>query len=213
VLEDVLAKIQVLNLSRKKVGDLELDPSVFGAPIRKRLFYETVKQSLASRRRGTHSTKTRHFVSGGGRKPFRQKGTGRARQGTSRSPLMPGGAIVFGPQPRSYAYKVPRKLRQAALRSALSLRATEGKLMILDQIEIEKIKTRALLDSLEKLGLHKALIVIDGRDEKLEKSARNLQGFKVVRTSGMTLVDVLRHAELVLTRPAYEQLVKGLQLP
>jgi large subunit ribosomal protein L4 len=208
-----LAKVQVLSLSKKKVGDLELDSNVFEAPVRKRLFYEAVKQSLASRRRGTHSTKTRHFVSGGGRKPFRQKGTGRARQGTSRSPLMPGGAVVFGPLPRSYAYKVPRKVRQAALRSALSLRAKEQKLLILDQIEMEEIKTRALLESLKVLGLNKALIVIDGRNEKFEKSARNLRHFKVVQASGMTLFDVLRHDELVLTRSAYDQIVKGLQAP
>jgi large subunit ribosomal protein L4 len=208
-----LAKVQVLSLSNKKVGDLELDSNVFEAPVRKRLFYEAIKQSLASRRRGTHSTKTRHFVSGGGRKPFRQKGTGRARQGTSRSPLMPGGATVFGPLPRSYAYKVPRKVRRAALRSALSLRAKEQKLLVLDQVETEEIKTRALLESLKDLGLSKALIVIEGKHEKFEKSARNLQHFKVVQASGMTLFDVLRHDELVLTRPAYDQIVKGLQAP
>jgi len=205
-----LARVEVLDLSKKKVADLELDAAVFEAPIKKRLFYEVVKQHLASRRRGTHSTKTRAFVSGGGKKPFRQKGTGRARQGTSRSPLMPGGAKIFGPLPREYDYKVPRKVRQSAMRAALSLRAKEGKLLIVDGFALEAIKTQALLDSLRGLGLSKALIVLDQRDEKIEKSARNLQHFKVVQTSGMTLFDVLRYDELLLTRPAYDRLVSQL---
>ncbi len=205
-----MARVEVLDLSKKKVADLELDAAVFEAPIKKRLFYEVVKQHLASRRRGTHSTKTRAFVSGGGKKPFRQKGTGRARQGTSRSPLMPGGAKIFGPLPREYDYKVPRKVRQSAMRAALSLRAKEGKLLIVDGFALEAIKTQALLDSLRGLGLSKALIVLDQRDEKIEKSARNLQHFKVVQTSGMTLFDVLRYDELLLTRPAYDRLVSQL---
>ncbi len=205
-----MATVSVLDLSKKKVADLDLDAAVFEAPIKKRLFYEVVKSHLASRRRGTHSTKTRGFVSGGGKKPFRQKGTGRARQGTSRSPLMPGGAKIFGPLPRDYDYKVPRKVRQSAMRAALSLRAKEGKLVIVDRIALEAIKTRALLDSLRRLGLSKALIVVDERDEKLDKSARNLQHFKVVQTSGMTLFDVLRYDQLLLTRPAYDRLVRQL---
>lgn len=205
-----MARVEVLDLSKKKVADLELDAAVFEAPIKKRLFYEVVKQHLASRRRGTHSTKTRAFVSGGGKKPFRQKGTGRARQGTNRSPLMPGGAKIFGPLPREYDYKVPRKVRQSAMRAALSLRAKEGKLLIVDGFALEAIKTQALLDSLRGLGLSKALIVLDQRDEKIEKSARNLQHFKVVQTSGMTLFDVLRYDELLLTRPAYDRLVSQL---
>ncbi len=201
----------MLSLDKKKVADLELDSSVFEAPIRQRLFYTAVKRAQASRRRGTHSTKTRHFVSGGGKKPFRQKGTGRARQGTSRSPLMPGGATVFGPLPRSYTYSLPRKVRRAAMRAALSLKAKEGRLRIIDNLDLAEIRTGALLDSLKKLELSKALIVIDGQNEKLEKSARNLQHFKVVQTSGMTLMDVLRYNELVMTRPAYDRIVAGLQ--
>jgi large subunit ribosomal protein L4 len=206
-----LPKIQVLNTQKKKVADLDLESSVFEAPIKQHLFYEAVKRSLAARRRGTHATKTRHFVSGGGRKPFRQKGTGRARQGTNRSPLMVGGATVFGPQPRSYSYSLSRKVRQGAMRSALSLKAKEGKLLVLDQIELAEIRTRTLLDTLKGLDLHKALIVIEGENENLEKSARNLQHFKVVKTSGMTLFDMLRYDELVLTRPAYDHLVNRLQ--
>lgn len=203
--------VQVLNIQKKRVADLELEPSVFDVPIRKSLFYEVVKRSLAARRRGTHATKTRHFVSGGGKKPFRQKGTGRARQGTNRSPLMPGGATVFGPLPRSYRYGLPRKVRRSAMRSALSLKAKEGKLVLLDQIELEGIKTRVLLDTLKGLALHKALIVIDAPNDNLEKSARNLRDFKVVKASGMTLFDVLRYDELVLTRPAYDLIVTRLQ--
>lgn len=206
-----MATVPVKTLGKKKAEDLELDATVFGAPVKKRLFYEVVKQHLAARRRGTHATKTRAFVSGGGKKPFRQKGTGRARQGSSRSPLMPGGATVFGPQPRKYDYKVPRKVRQAAMRAALSLRAKEGKLVVVDELALPGIKTRDLLDALRKLELTRALVVIAERNENVEKSARNLQDFKVVSSSGMTLFDLLRYDEVLLTRPAYDQIVSRLQ--
>ena len=206
-----MATVPVKSFSNEKVGDLELDARVFEAPVKKRLFYEVVKSHLASRRRGTHATKTRAFVSGGGKKPFRQKGTGRARQGSSRSPLMPGGATVFGPQPRSYAYQVPRKVRQAALRAALSLRQKEGKLVVVDRIELPEIKTRALVEALRGLDLSRALIVTGDRNENLEKSARNLKDFKVVSSSGMTLFDLLRFEQVLLTRPAYDQIVGRLQ--
>ena len=206
-----MATVPVKSLLNEKVGDLDLDAGVFEAPVKKRLFYEVVKSHLASRRRGTHSTKTRAFVSGGGKKPFKQKGTGRARQGSSRSPLMPGGATVFGPLPRTYDYKVPRKVRQAALRAALSLRTREGKLVVVDRIELPEIRTRALLDALRGLELNRALIVTDGKNENLEKSARNLRDFKVVPASGMTLFDLLRFDQVLLTRPAYEQIVSRLQ--
>lgn len=206
-----MATVPVKSLLNEKVGDLDLDAGVFEAPVKKRLFYEAVKGHLASRRRGTHSTKTRAFVSGGGKKPFKQKGTGRARQGSSRSPLMPGGATVFGPLPRTYDYKVPRKVRQAALRAALSLRTREGKLVVVDRIELPEIRTRALLDALRGLELNRALIVTDGKNENLEKSARNLRDFKVVPASGMTLFDLLRFDQVLLTRPAYEQIVSRLQ--
>ncbi len=206
-----MATVPVKSISNKKVGDLELDARVFEAPVKKRLFYEAVKSHLASRRRGTHSTKTRAFVSGGGKKPFRQKGTGRARQGSSRSPLMPGGATVFGPLPRDYHYQVPRKVRRAALRAALSLRRSEGKLVVVDSIELPEIKTRALLEALRALDLSRALIVIGERNEILEKSARNLMDFKVVPSSGMTLFDLLRFEQVLLTRPAYDQIVGRLQ--
>ena len=206
-----MATVPVKSLLNEKVGDLDLDAGVFEAPVKKRLFYEAVKSHLASRRRGTHSTKTRAFVSGGGKKPFKQKGTGRARQGSSCSPLMPGGATVFGPLPRTYGYKVPRKVRQAALRAALSLRTREGRLVVVDRIELPEIRTRALLDALRGLELNRALIVTDGKNENLEKSARNLRDFKVVPASGMTLFDLLRFDQVLLTRPAYEQIVSRLQ--
>ena len=205
-----MASLPVKSLDGKKAGELELDDAVFGAPVKKRLFYEVVKSHLAARRRGTHSTKTRAFVSGGGKKPFRQKGTGRARQGSSRSPLMPGGATVFGPLPRTYDYKVPRKVRQAAMRAALSLRHKEGKLVVVEDLALPRIRTRALLDGLRKLDLRRALIVIDGHNENLEKSARNLRDFKVVTHSGLTLFDLLRYEEVLLTRPAYDLIVSRL---
>jgi large subunit ribosomal protein L4 len=187
-----------------KAGQVSLDPVVFEAPVRPHLFHAEVRRQLALRRAGTHSTKSRAFVSGGGVKPYRQKGTGRARQGTIRAPQWAGGGVVFGPVPRGYSHRLPKKVRRAALRGAVSLRCGEGALLVVDDLAIGEFKTKRVREILEHLGLGGAsvLFVIADADPHFEKSAGNLPGVAVVRAAGLNVYDVLRHEKLVLTREA-----------
>jgi len=207
-----MAQIDLYNLSREKVGEVELKDEVFNGPVKPHLFYEVVKWQLAKRRRGTASTKTRAEVSGGGRKPWRQKGLGRARAGSIRSPLWRGGGVVFGPKPRDYSYPLPKKVRKAALRSALSLRYKEGKLILLDGLELPQIKTKLFVEAMEKLGLkgEKVLIVTDGKDEILEKSARNVPWAKVLRCEGLNVYDVLNYHHLLILKSALPKIEERL---
>ena len=207
-----MAQIDLYNLSREKVGEVELKDEVFNGPVKPHLFYEVVKWQLAKRRRGTASTKTRAEVSGGGRKPWRQKGLGRARAGSIRSPLWRGGGVVFGPKPRDYSYPLPKKVRKAALRSALSLRYKEGKLILLDGLELPQIKTKLFVEAMEKLGLkgEKVLIVTDGKDEVLERSARNVPWAKVLRCEGLNVYDVLNYRHLLILRSALPKIEERL---
>ena len=207
-----MAQIDLYNLSREKVGEVELKDEVFNGPVKPHLFYEVVKWQLAKRRRGTASTKTRAEVSGGGRKPWRQKGLGRARAGSIRSPLWRGGGVVFGPKPRDYSYPLPKKVRKAALRSALSLRYKEGKLTILDGFDLGQIKTKLFVEAMEKLGLkgEKVLIVTDGKDEILEKSARNVPWAKVLRCEGLNVYDVLNYHHLLILKSALPKIEERL---
>ena len=188
----------------KGAGTVELDATVFEAPVKPHLFHAEVRRQLARRRAGTHSTKNRGMVSGGGSKPYRQKGTGRARQGSIRSPQWAGGGIVFGPVPRSYEHDLPKKVRRAALRGAISLRRQEGALLVVDRFELTEFRTRRVLEMLRELGLDGAsvLVVVDGPRPQLEKSARNLPRVDVIRAEGLNVYDVLRHEKLVLTREA-----------
>jgi large subunit ribosomal protein L4 len=196
--------IDVVTLGNAKAGTVELPAAVFDAPLRPHLFHAEVRRQLASRRAGTHATKNRHAVSGGGSKPWRQKGTGRARQGSIRSPQWAGGGVVFGPVPRSHEHTLPKKVRRAALRSALSQRAREGALTVVEALELEEIKTRRMAELLKGLGLgeHGVLIVIEAPNPKVERSARNLPGVSVLRAEGLNVYDVLRHPRLLLTRAA-----------
>ena len=207
-----MAQIDLYNLSREKVGEVELRDEVFNGPVKPHLFYEVVKWQLARRRRGTASTKTRAEVSGGGRKPWRQKGLGRARAGSIRSPLWRGGGVVFGPKPRDYSYPLPKKVRRAALRSALSLRYKEGKLTVLDGFDLGQIKTKLFVEAMEKLGLkgEKVLIVTDGKDEVLERSARNVPWAKVLRCEGLNVYDVLNYRHLLILRSALPKIEERL---
>ncbi len=207
-----MAQIDLYNLSREKVGEVELKDEVFNGPVKPHLFYEVVKWQLAKRRRGTASTKTRAEVSGGGRKPWRQKGLGRARAGSIRSPLWRGGGVVFGPKPRDYSYPLPKKVRKAALRSALSLRYKEGKLILLDGFDLPQIKTKLFVEAMEKLGLkgEKVLIVTDGKDEVLEKSARNVPWAKVLRCEGLNVYDVLNYHHLLILKSALPKIEERL---
>ena len=187
-----------------RAGSVELDPVVFEAKVKPHLFHAEVRRQLAKRRAGTHSTKNRAFVSGGGIKPWRQKGTGRARQGSIRAPQWAGGGVVFGPVPRSYEHDLPKKMRRAALRSALSLRLQEGALTVVEALALEAPRTRLLLDALRGLGLADAsvLVVIGDADPSLELAARNLPRVDVLRAVGLNVYDVLRHDRLVVTQDA-----------
>lgn len=197
-----MATIDVVTDENGKAGTVELDPTVFEAPVKPHLFHAEVRRQLAARRRGTHGTKNRAAVSGGGSKPWRQKGTGRARQGTSRAPQWKGGGAVFGPVPRGYDHAVPKKVRRAALRGALSVRFGEGAVTVVESVELGEYKTRRVVDLLTALGLaqESVLIVIDAADVQLEKSARNLPGVTVLRAAGLNVYDVLRHSRLLMTK-------------
>jgi large subunit ribosomal protein L4 len=202
-----MASLDVVGADAQKRGSVELDPVVFEAVVKPHLFHAEVTRQLALRHRGTHSTKNRSAVSGGGVKPWRQKGTGRARQGSIRSPQWAGGGAVFGPVPRDYATKLPKKMRRQALRCALSLRVKEGALTVLDAFDVPEYKTRRVVEVLAALGLagRSTLIVIDGPDARAEMSARNLPRVQVLRAEGLNVYDVLRHERLVLTRAALER--------
>jgi large subunit ribosomal protein L4 len=196
--------IPVYNASREKVGEVSLADSVFGAEVKEHLFYAVVRYQMAARRAGTHSTKGRAEVSGGGKKPWKQKGTGRARQGTIRAPQWRGGGVVFGPKPRSHAFKLNKKVRRSALCGALSRRVQEDALIVLDKLELPEIKTRQVVDFMNRFDLGKTLIVVGSHDETLERSARNLEGVKVLLADGLNVYDVLNHKNVVFTRPAVD---------
>lgn len=203
--------IHVYNLQHEKVGTLELSDTVFGAPVKEHLFYDVVRYQLAARRAGTHAVKGRAQVSGGGRKPWRQKGTGRARQGSSRSPHWRGGGVVFGPHPRSHAIDLPKKVRRAALRSALSRRCDEQALWVVDSFTLPEIKTRHVVDMMKNFELDDMLLVLTQKDEVVLKSARNLQKVTVLPVEGLNVYDVLRHRNLVVTADAADHIVARLE--
>lgn len=198
-------KVPVLTQTKESSGEIELPTGVFDGPVRRHLLYEVVKMQNANRRAGTASVKTRATVSGGGKKPWRQKGTGRARAGTIRSPLWPGGAIVHGPQPRSYAYRMPSSARRAALRSALALKLKEGNLVVLDNLDVEP-KTKVVATMLGKLGLDSVLFVTEGENANLERATRNIPRVKTLRAEGANVYDILRYRHLVVTREAISAL-------
>jgi large subunit ribosomal protein L4 len=204
-----MAKIEIKNLDGKGVGSIELDDAVFGVEVNEHLLWEAVKMQRAKRRAGTHSTKRRSEVRGGGKKPYKQKGTGNARQGSLRAPHYVGGGRVFAPKPRDYEYTMPKKAFAGALRSALSLRTKEQKLVVVDNFALEAIKTKRVVAALEALGATSVLIV-DGENEKLARSVNNLPKAKFLRADGLNVYDVLDHETLILTRPTVEAITKRL---
>jgi large subunit ribosomal protein L4 len=204
-------KIDVVDLSGAKVGTVELDDGVFAAEVKEHVLWEVVKAQRASRRAGTHSTKTQADVQGGGKKPWRQKGTGRARQGSTRAAQWVGGGTVFGPHPRDYSYDVPKKVRQVALRAALSLRVREQKLLVVRDFTLDEIKTKRVAAALKALGTAKALIVDGKSNEKLSRSTRNLPNAKFLPHEGLNVYDILRYDALVMTQPAAEALSQRLR--
>jgi len=199
-------RVPLRTQANETAGEIDLVSSVFGGPVRRHLLYEVIKMQRANRRAGTASTKTRGLTRGGGTKPWRQKGTGRARAGSIRSPLWVGGTTVFGPQPRDYAYRMPGSARRSALRSALALKVREGRLIVLDEIRIEPPKTKVVASLMDVLGVENGLIVTGSKNEPLERGARNLPHVKVLRAEGANVYDILRHRHLIVTRDAVEVL-------
>lgn len=197
-----MPKVSVVNMKGEQVGEIDLNEQVFAAAIRPDLMHDVVLSYLAGRRSGTHKVKSRSEVAGGGRKPWRQKGTGRARQGSTRSPQWKGGGVVFGPTPRSYATKVNKKVRRLALYSALSNKVDEGKLIVLDKLEVPEIKTKHMAALLQNLNLSRALVVDADRQDNAWLSSRNLQKMNYVSADALNVYDLVRHDHVVLTRDA-----------
>ncbi|MGX1266494.1 large subunit ribosomal protein L4 [Rossellomorea marisflavi] len=201
-----MPKVALFNQSGSKVGDIELNESVFGIEPNKQVLFEAVLMQRASLRQGNHKVKNRSEVRGGGRKPWRQKGTGRARQGSIRSPQWRGGGAVFGPVPRSYSYKLPKKVRRLAIKSALSTKVVEENILVLEALSFDAPKTKEFASVLKGLSINaKTLVVTDGLDENVALSARNIPGVTVVTASGISVLDVLGHDKLVMTKSAVEK--------
>ena len=200
--------VDVLNIDAQKVSEIALRDDIFAVEPKPHLLHFVLRYQLAAKRIGTASTKTRSEVRATGRKPWRQKGTGRSRAGTRSSPLWRGGGVVFGPKPRDYGFRVPKKMRKAAVRSALSLKLNEDKLLILDRFDLPEIRTKGFVTHKERLKLGNALIVVIGENANLQKSARNVRGIKVLKTEGLNLFDILRHDQLVLTKDAIDHIVR-----
>jgi large subunit ribosomal protein L4 len=193
-------QIDVVNIEGQKVGQMEIADEVFATKVKEPLLWEAVKAQQAAKRAGTHSTKTRMHVRGGGRKPYRQKGTGNARQGSTRSPNFVGGGVVFGPHPRSYEYTLPKKIKKAALASALSLRAQEKKLIVVDKLTLEAPKSKRMVGVLKALGLTSALIIDSKGNLNLTKSIRNLPKHACLPPEGLNVYDILNHGGLVIVK-------------
>lgn len=201
-----MPKVAVYNVSGAQVGEIELSDAVFGIEPNKHVLHDAVVMQQASLRQGTHDTKGRSEVRGGGRKPWKQKGTGRARQGSIRAPQWKGGGIVFGPTPRSYAYKLPRKVRRLAIKSALSSKVIANEIIVLDQLALAQPKTKEFANILNNLKVErKALVVASQFDDNVALSARNIPGVKFVSAEGINVLDVLVHDKLIITKDAVQK--------
>jgi large subunit ribosomal protein L4 len=196
-----MTKLAVYDIGNQKVNDIELDDQIFKARTNPALFYNVVRMNLASQRKGSAATKNRALVRGGGVKPWRQKGTGRARAGSRRSPLWRGGGTIFGPMPKDYAFSLPKKERRAALRAALSLKLQEEKLILLDDFPLNGFKTKQVLEVLKRFNVENALIVTSERNIFLERSTRNISRVEVLRADELNVYDILNHEHLILLSP------------
>lgn len=203
-----MPKVSVYNMTGAQTGEIELKDDVFGVEVNEAVMHQAVVMQLANRRLGTASTKTRGLVRGGGRKPWRQKGTGRARSGSTRSPIWVGGGTVFGPLPRSYAFSMPRKARRLAIKSALSAKVKAGELLVMEDIAIAEPKTKTVVNMLDslKVGDDKALIIVAAIDENVEKSSRNIPGVKSITSLGLNVYDILYHDKVLITKDAVSKI-------
>ncbi|MDD6798100.1 MAG: 50S ribosomal protein L4 [Clostridia bacterium] len=197
-----MANVSVYNIEGKEVGSLELNDAVFGVEINEHLVHMAVVQQLANNRQGTQKAKTRSEVSGGGRKPWRQKGTGHARQGSTRAPQWTGGGVVFAPTPRDYSFKMNKKEKRAALKSALTSKVVDKKIVVLDEIKFEEIKTKNFVNVMKNLNVDKALMVINDNDSNVILSARNIPDVKVSQPNTINVYDILKYDTLVVTKDA-----------
>ena len=201
-----MANVSVYNIEGKEVGSIELNDAVFGVEVNEHLVHMAVVNQLANNRQGTQSAKTRSEVSGGGRKPWRQKGTGHARQGSTRAPQWTGGGIVFAPKPRDYSFKMNKKEKRIALLSALSSKVAESKIVVLDEFKLDEIKTKKFVEVMNNLKVENALVVLEGENKNVVLSGRNIPSVKVTATNEINTYDVLKYTTLVVTKDAVEKL-------
>ena len=197
-----MAKVSVYNMEGNQVGDIELNDAVFGVEVNNHLVHMAVVNQLANNRQGTQSAKTRSEVSGGGRKPWKQKGTGHARQGSTRSPQWTGGGIVFAPKPRDYSFKMNKKEKQLALKSALTSRVLENKFIVVDEIKLEEAKTKKFAEALNNLKVSKALVVLNENDANVVRSAKNIPTVKTALTNTINVFDILKYDTVVIDKAA-----------
>ena len=205
-----MAVTELKNIKNEKVGEVELNDSVVGVDVNTHLLHDIVHMQLANRRSGTACTKTRVEVRGSNAKPWRQKGTGRARAGTRKSPIWRGGGVSFGPKPRDYSYKLPKKMRKLGLRMAISTRFKEESLVVLDEFQMPEIKTKNFVEVMKTLDIDNALIVTADADDNLVKSSRNVPGFKVLPIMGLNVYDILLHHKIILMQPCISRLEERL---
>jgi large subunit ribosomal protein L4 len=202
--------VNIYNTKNEKVGEIGLNPQIFNVEVKEHLLHDVVRMQLAARRAGNACTKTRVEVSGGGSKPWRQKGTGRARSGSKRSPVWRGGGVTFGPKPRDYAFKLNRKVKKQALAMAMSARLQEGNLVVLDAFQMDAIKTKDFMQVMNLMQLDNCIIVTNENNDNLHKSSRNVNGYKILSIDGLNVYDVLLHKKLVLVQPVIDCLEKRL---
>ncbi len=205
-----MSTVKIVNTKNESVGEIELRDDLFNREVKEYILHDVVRMQRAARRAGNACTKTRVDVRGGGAKPWRQKGTGRARSGTRTSPIWRGGGVAFGPKPRDYSFKLNRKVKQQAIAMAMSARQQEGNLIVIDQFSMDAIKTKDFVGIMKVLDVENALIVADGGNEELNKSSRNANGYKVLPAEGLNVYDILLHKKLILVQPVIDSLEKRL---
>lgn len=200
-----MPKVALYNMDAQQVGEIELSDAVFGVEVNAEAMHQVVKMQLANKRQGTQSALTRAEVSGGGIKPYRQKGTGRARQGSTRSPQWTHGGIVFAPKPRDYSYSVPKKIKRIALKSALSSKVADNEIIVVEELNMEAPKTKAIVDMLKKFEAKKTLIVTSEANEVIYKSARNIAGVQVLPVNNLNVYDILKYEKFIITKDAAQK--------
>ncbi len=205
-----MSTVKIVNTRNESVGEIELRDDLFNRKVKEYILHDVVRMQRAARRGGNASTKTRVEVRGGGAKPWRQKGTGRARSGTRTSPVWRGGGVAFGPKPRDYSFKLNRKVKKQAISMAMSARLQEGNLIVIDQFSMDTIKTKDFVTIMKVLDVENALIVADNGNEELSKSSRNVNGYKVLPAEGLNVYDILLHKKLILVQPVIDSLEKRL---